>query len=292
MATDLVYHDHDHDRVHSRLDIGSAPAKGPSDRVLPVKGTGWRSKFARASKRLRGKLLGRRLSYSQLGEDAWIMINYWNSFIPDGVVVEVGVGDGRTYSNSLALEDLTSRPAVLIEPVPAYARQIASLRPSASVWRVAIAGGYGIQEFRGESEVAGLEANLPPEYIDNWGLGGQSTYLVPTMPLSSIIACESLQHIDLLSIDVQGGELEVLEGMGSETEVGCIVIELDGMKTDKDASCRELLLQRGFVHATTLHISEIWVNPTYSRHHLLYSESNAISAGDFEYLFRQKSTAW
>lgn len=76
-----------------------------------------------------------------------------------------------------------------------------------------VQAGYG-----GGSGLAGLSAiNLDPQYMANFGYSiRQITKItVPQKTLNTIISTEisHLSHIDILSIDVEGGELKVLKGL-------------------------------------------------------------------------------
>ena len=55
----------------------------------------------------------------------------------------------------------------------------------------------------------------------------------------NILYDSKIPYIDLLSIDVQGGELAVLETMDFNIPVYVIIIELDEGDKIKDNKCRE-----------------------------------------------------
>jgi hypothetical protein len=71
---------------------------------------------------------------------------------------------------------------------------------------------------------------------------------VACMPLMTLLKKLGITHIDFLSLDVEGAELEVLRTLDlSKVTIKAIVVEMDGHDTDKDTSVSDLLLGRGFV---------------------------------------------
>lgn len=223
-------------------------------------------------RRLR-RLTKRYVSYSQFGEDIYLVQNCLNALGPDGVVVEVGAYDGRTYSNTLLFENLFHARAVLIEPSPDQYRSILVNRPRASAYKAAIARSHGVVEFCSGSPVSGIASVLTEEYRRRWNTEAFPRVKVLTMPLSEVLEVENAEHVDLLSIDVQGAELQVLESMDWSVPVGIVCVEAEGHRPEDDDACRQLLAGKGFVRKQRLHLSEIWENPGYSRRGCIFDAS-------------------
>jgi FkbM family methyltransferase len=228
-------------------------------------------------------------SYSQLGEDIFLFQNFLNVPRSDAVIVEIGAFDGLTYSNTLSYESLSRCICILVEPSPINARKIHLNRPSSSIHQVAVSRGYGLVEFTGHTPVSGVSNYLSLEYVNAWGLGQAERYKVLTVPLSGILELNNLKYVDFLSIDVQGGELDVLCSMNWDMRVGVICIELEGHDENRDAACRGLLHGMGYCFTRRLHISEFWYDPHYERRNALFDRDKKMPFEAFELVYFEKS---
>lgn len=213
----------------------------------------------------------KQVSYSQNGEDAWVIQNLINQERDDIIVMEVGAFDPFRYSNSYALERSFGAQCFLIEPTLSRAARIAKERASAHVFPALAGEEWNFGLILGDSAISGDPRILTPEYIDAWNLSDASTTAVPTFPVSSLQSSPNIPHIDFLSIDVQGSELEVLKGLDLDQPVGAICIELEGQSPARDSECRRILMSRNFQCEVILGSNEIWVNPNYERWNLLSS---------------------
>lgn len=119
-----------------------------------------------------------------------------------GLFVELGANDGFQQSNTLVLEKQFGWRGVLIEPVPELAAECARNRPGAIVV-CAVASSPNATG----SLVAISEDDLR-------GSVGEKGVLSVATTLSEILVATGLQQpVDLLSLDVEGHEVEVLEGL-------------------------------------------------------------------------------
>lgn len=123
-----------------------------------------------------------------------------------GTFIELGGNDGLQASNSFLLEQELGWRGILIEPIPELAAEAARNRPSATVICAAA------------SSSARCEV-IPMHYEDlvSKVASGANAVMVATTTLSTII--DQVAHgkaPDLLSIDVEGHELEVITGLDLE----------------------------------------------------------------------------
>ncbi|MGI8792720.1 MAG: FkbM family methyltransferase [Acidimicrobiales bacterium] len=123
-----------------------------------------------------------------------------------GTFIELGANDGLQQSNTLALESLHGWSGLLIEADPELAAECRRNRPQALVMCAAAAPTWGICHLIPSDLFGSVTGGAP---------GGQTkTLLVPTAPLSAIIDAAGISAaIDLVSLDVEGYELEVLSGL-------------------------------------------------------------------------------
>lgn len=134
------------------------------------------------------------------------------------VVVEVGANQPTALtSQSFHLEQELGWKAVLVEPNPELAQQARQLRPQATVFECACVSSDSIGELTfyipvtsaGEAHThAAIEKN-----IDDHNYAEHRELRVKSKTLNAIIAESGLSEIALLSIDVEGAELEVLKGL-------------------------------------------------------------------------------
>jgi FkbM family methyltransferase len=139
--------------------------------------------------------------------------------LQDGVCVEVGANEPVSVcSQSLHLEEKLNWQCVLIEPNPALAGKALRLRPKAKVVEVACTcpDNIGIMILNipldeSNHEVTGhasLEKNA-----DEHNYQHHNSIEVKADTLTHILQAQNIQHIDFLSIDVEGAEMDVLLGL-------------------------------------------------------------------------------
>lgn len=207
---------------------------------------------------------------SQFGEDIYVFNNYINKYTQDGVFVELGAMNGITYSNTFFFENSLGFNGVLIEPTNQY-EQLIKNRPNCK--NVNLAVEYNNKEclFIGNGACGGLASTMTDEFKEKHHKN-ENGYYVKCAPFCEILHSNHVTYIDLLSIDVEGGELAVLETMDFNIPVFVIIIELDGNNIEKDEKCRNILLKNGFTFDIRININEFWVNKNYSRKNILYDK--------------------
>lgn len=206
--------------------------------------------------------------YSQQGEDTIVLKNFINKYCPDGFFVELGAMDGVTYSNTLFFEKQMGFKGLLIEPTKNFDK-LKEARPECINLNCAV--GYNDNqevEFIEEGAVAGMTETMTENFSNDHK--SSSTYKVITKRMDTILRENNVKYIDLFSLDVEGGELTVLETMDWTIPVYCMVIELDGGNINKDEKCREILRKQGFTFVSRVSINEFWINKNYFRRDLLH----------------------
>jgi FkbM family methyltransferase len=143
-----------------------------------------------------------------------------------GFFVEVGAFHPVDFSQTFLLEQ-RGWDGILVEPIPAQAENLRRMR-RARVFEVAC--GSPAQHGRtNKMSVAGALSSLR---ADESG-AGQSVD-VPIRTLDSLLAEANAPRIDLLSVDVEGVELDVLAGFSFDTyRPGLILLEDFAERLDK-----------------------------------------------------------
>jgi FkbM family methyltransferase len=134
------------------------------------------------------------------------------------VVIEVGANDPTSFtSQSHHLETELGWKAVLVEPNPDLAGQARRSRPDAAVFECACVSSDDIGELSffipvtSEGEIHSHAAIA--KNIDDHHYADHRVLKVMSKTLNAIIAESGVPRIDLLSIDVEGAEMDVLKGL-------------------------------------------------------------------------------
>ncbi|MFC7356856.1 FkbM family methyltransferase [Jejudonia soesokkakensis] len=173
------------------------------------------------------------ISYSQHADDylAWQILGKKRN----GVVVEVGAFDGQHLSNSYSLEQLGWQ-SICVEPNPDIFKILKKNRPNSKVFECAVVGDETIREIDFYSEEIGVlsgcnydEEDIKRRY-KNRGLVYKEPekIKVKAKTLKSILENSELKNnkVDIISIDVEGFEIEVLKGLEIDNfDVGLFIIE-------------------------------------------------------------------
>ena len=199
--------------------------------------------------------------YSQQNEDRLLFEKYFN--YQNGFFIELGAMDGITYSNTLFYEKALNWKGILIEPTSQYL-SLLNNRPNCYNFNYAISKSEGFVNFVGNQALGGIKDSMDDKHYYGWKLNEQQTYQVESKPMSYVLnivnKINKIDKIDFFSLDVEGGELEVLETFNWDIPTKLILIEMSGHNLNKDNSCRELLTQKNFVFDMTIGCNEVWIN--------------------------------
>jgi FkbM family methyltransferase len=221
--------------------------------------------------------------YSQQGEDFYIFKNLINQSRSDGTYLEVGAWDGVVYSNTKFFEDELNFKGILIEPIPKTFKQLCINRSQNKCYNKAIKKTTGMVTFLGDEPTAGVTETVS-DTMRKANHGASQEYEVSSTTLSAIVGDASCEYLDMLFLDVEGGEQEVLESMDWDIPVYIVCIELDGTNPKKDLMCRYILGTKGFTLVDRLCSNEFWANPHYERKDSLFKESGEVIQGQHPFM--------
>lgn len=216
---------------------------------------------------------------SQQGEDIFIYNNFINVNTPDGIFVELGAMDGICYSNTYFFENTLGFKGVLIEPTKLY-EKLKLNRPNSDCYNLAVSHNTEPVKILGNCATAGISALMSDAFKKAHHTNDINEYYVNAKPIRDILEESKIKYIDLLSIDVEGGELVVLNTIDWTIPIYVIVIELDKSNIEKDEKCREILKKNGFILYHRMCINEFWVNINYFRKNILWDANNIINNHD------------
>lgn len=141
-----------------------------------------------------------------------------------GFFVEAGANDGVSQSNTAMLARSRGWHGLLIEPVPELAERCRLQRPDSIVVQAALVAPehpgttVAMQYANLMSLVRGAQgsARADAEHIARGEqLQGVTSYELeaPARTLSAILDAHAIEHVDLLSLDLEGHELPALRGL-------------------------------------------------------------------------------
>lgn len=146
-----------------------------------------------------------------------------------GLYIEAGANDGLAQSNTKSLEAL-GWTGLLIEPSPVAYSALKKNRPKNVLENVALAGTPATTEIQGTFSHGSLMGSAHPEmmprdkrpakrFTAEWlrqklGIGSRvKPIAVPAVTLDSLLEKHGISGVDLFILDVEGYELEVLQGL-------------------------------------------------------------------------------
>lgn len=191
---------------------------------------------------------------SQVGQDEFLDKHVFQKY-REGVFVEVGAHNGKNLSNSLFFEQHRGWNGICIEPNPIVFEPMKEFRKCICI-NSAIDKKEGISEFvrnKGYTEMlSGLAEYMDERHMDRIknerGIYGGETEMiqVKTERLDRIFERLGIRHVHYLSIDVEGGELAVLESIDF-SKVFIDVIDFENNYNDKGAQVYQFLLSKGYL---------------------------------------------
>jgi len=205
--------------------------------------------------------------YSQQDEDKYIIQYLLKEKISDGTFLEVGGCDGILYSNTKTLEDHFNFKGILIEPQKDYYDKLVINRPKCFCYNYAISTKNDIEvDFIGNNPMGGIITTMTDTDLNKFTKN--SIYKVKNNSMQNIIKDSSLNYIDFMFIDVEGGELEVLKSIDFNFPIFCIIIEAASNQQEKNKIFGNYLKSKNFTFKERQRGNEIWLNLNYFRKHL------------------------
>lgn len=157
--------------------------------------------------------------FSQIGQSQFIdsLLNKTRN----GFFIESGGFDGETYSNSLFFEMERDWTGLLIEAAPSLFEKIITKNRNIYAINACIANGKPtVERFLFASELGGREKEMSDNHkkrIDySSAINGKRTIFVPCFSLNTILKALNVQKIDYFSLDIEGGEFDVLQSLDFE----------------------------------------------------------------------------
>ena len=198
--------------------------------------------------------------YGQYGQDLALEIFLGLLPVKDKYnFVEIGAHDGLSLSNSRFLDSKENWHGICIEANPSVFTQLVTNRPLCKCLNVAVSnfdGKVAFQVNTGHTEMlSGLVLNYSRKHkkriateLKQYG-GTSNLHLIQSLKLETIVSNYSLGEIDILMIDVEGGEFSILQSVDfNKVRINSILIE----RNYSSRPVYQFLLKNGFSRLVSL----------------------------------------
>lgn len=199
--------------------------------------------------------------FSQNHEDQILYENFFSGK-HDGVFVELGALDGIRFGNTKFFEDTMGWRGALIEGSPPNAERLKKNRLNGRnliIPEAVCAEGVDYVDFLvgGNADVSGMADTMTDEFLDYWHTGPSEHHVNVTcrplgVMLEQLVNFTGSDHVDFFSLDVEGGELAVLQTNDWKVPVHLFLVEMDGHNETKDEAVRQLLYSHGYVKSSVI----------------------------------------
>lgn len=201
---------------------------------------------------------------SQAGQDKYV---YENFFLhkKSGVFLDIGAHDGVSFSNTYFFEKQLGWKGICFEPLPHLFKQLSGCRNCVCI-NACVAKSEGSVPFLHldscDEMLSGMCGTYDARQLqtvmnDISCFGGECKIIqVPSVILNNVLEKHGIQHVDFLSLDTEGSELEILQSIDfSKVTIDVITVENNFNETH----VQTFLESKGFVFITRLHVDDIYM---------------------------------
>jgi len=195
------------------------------------------------------KSVDRPISYSQLGQDLWVLKQH--RFKRGGFFVDFGATNGILLSNSYLLEKYYAWTGLCAEPNPIFFAELKRNR-QCTISNTCIGGKTGEKvEFLFAGVLGGMMQHINNDHLastrKNYASNRQSISQLETISLHDFLRQHNApQKIDYLSIDTEGSELEILQAFPFEQwDITVLTIEHNFVEPER-TKVRDLMHKNGY----------------------------------------------
>jgi FkbM family methyltransferase len=215
----------------------------------------------------RPQSFGEKEFYSQFGQDRYLFEKFFKEK-KNGVFVDVGANDGVTFNNSYFFEKNLGWTGICVEPIPKVFAQLQKVRKAHCVQGCIrsgqenarffhVKGGKIAEMFSGLADQYDSQQFLRAQYEIEECKGSVEIITVKCFDLTSLLLKNGITHVDYLSVDTEGGELEILQSLDFQSiQVDIIDVE----NNSREKSFRKFLEPLGYRKVAVLGADEIYAH--------------------------------
>ena len=191
--------------------------------------------------------------YSQNGEDFLLHKIFRGE--KNGFFVEVGCIDGKRFSNTLSFEEIGWK-GLCIEAHSGYIELLKKNRPNSIVCHCAV--GEKDEESvtffaNSRGSLSTLDPSQESSFREQYGkyFTGFEEQQVPKRRLDTIFENNNITGIDILSLDIEGYEIEALKGLDLD-KYRPLVLVVEADSPEHEQQLDNLLYPKGYLKSVTV----------------------------------------
>ena len=200
-----------------------------------------------------GKIFGGEQYYSQAYQDYFLDRSIFRGK-EGGFFLDIGGNDPVRINNTYFFEKSRGWSGLAFEPLASQRGKWDSLRKIECL-------PFALGSVESEAEFCEYEDDVMSGFSDEVRYSGKvkARYKVPVRRLTGILEERGIKHVDFVSLDVEGAEIEVLKGIDfSRVDIECFTIENDkGLK--KGQRIRKFMTEAGYKIKARLWLDEVWI---------------------------------
>lgn len=208
---------------------------------------------------------------SQWEQDKWLNENIFKNK-RNGFFVDIGAHDGISLSNSYFYEKELDWKGICVEPIPRVYQKLKKNRTCECIHGCVYnrTGTVKFQQLEGYTEMlSGIDEAYNEQHrqrVDRELVqhgGNRKHFDVSCFRMEDILESRGIKHVDYLSIDTEGSEMQVLEGINfDKVEIDVIEIEVNYRGEEEDKFNR-YLGDKGFALAAQLTGDNIYIRTNF-----------------------------
>lgn len=209
--------------------------------------------------------------HSQVGQDKFVHHHFFQNKL-HGVFVDIGAHDGIRYNNTYFFERKLKWTGLCIEPMPEVFEQLKANRSAVCI-QGCINDKPGKAQFLritnnatkndGPEMLSGLVSKYNPKHLERItsevAENGANTEVIEVdcYRLNDLLEQYGLYHIDYLSLDIEGGELDVLKSIDYD-RFKIYIIDVENNYNNPEF--KKFLATKGFTFIKEIAGDEFYVN--------------------------------
>lgn len=209
---------------------------------------------------------------SQLGQDKLLNERFAHNK-KNGFFLDIGAHDGMTGSNTYFFEKELQWQGICFEPLPHLFKQLESCRDCICI-NACVGPSAGTVPFLHlnsvDEQLSGMCATYDKRMLDVvlndisvYG-GNCAVMQLPCVRVNDILDQYGVTHVDYLSLDTEGSELEILKSI----DFSKVTIDMMSVENNFDEPfIREFLQTKGFVFIEHVVVDDIFVSREYLTAH-------------------------
>ena len=180
---------------------------------------------------------------AQAKQDRYVDNLFKDKKLSKGVFVEFGGLKGDEYSNTWYFEKAYNWHGIMIEAEKKFIPHLKKVRPNCKIYNNAVCP-TGVKEVTfASSKIAGWSGILNSYEDPRWHAQVGKTFHVKCVDLNVVLKENNFHHIDYMTVDTEGSEIEILETFQFHRfDIAYIQVERN-VKTQKQRERRDYLIE-------------------------------------------------